>query len=380
MPLGYFLVNFGQEDTMARKQIPDERIIEKNITQRCGGFSFRVRMTVAGVRIDENFDTLDEARAFRDRKRADLALDPTAKLVLQSREAKREAARLTLSALLKRYAEEVTPSKKGKRAELLRIKKLQRFDIAALPVQLIDRSSLRDFMDAGLKEGWSSSTLRKYVMLISAVFTTAIKRWGYTFENPIRTIEVPSNGVGRNRRLEAGEYDRLLTALKRCRNPYMPALFILAVETAARRGELLKLDWRNVDLSTSTAILLDTKNGEDRVIPLSSLARQTLKTLPRAIAGRVFPLEEHQVRSAFEAAFSRARRQYEKECEGAGKAPDPNYLTGLRFHDLRHEATTRLFERGFDMMEAASVTGHKTLSMLKRYTHLRAEDLARKLG
>lgn len=366
---------------MAKKQNQDERIVEKNITQRCGGFSYRVRMTVSGARIDENFDTLEEARAFRDRKRADLALDPTAKLVLQSREAKREAARLTLDSLLSRYADEITPAKKGKRAELLRIKKLRRFDIAALPLQLIDRTALRNFVQAATKqEAWSSSTARKYVMLISAVFTTAVKRWGYTIDNPVSAIEVPSNGVGRTRRLEAGEYDRLLVAVKRCRNRYIPALFVLAVETAARRGELLKLDWKDVDLKAGTAMLRDTKNSEDRIIPLSSRARQTLKDLGRSIAGRVFPLKEYEARSGFEGALRRARRTYERECAAAGKAPDPGYLTGLRFHDLRREATSRLFERGFDIMEAASVTGHKTLSMLKRYTRLRAEDLARKLG
>lgn len=365
---------------MAKKQFHDERIVEKNITSRCGGFSYRVRMTVAGGRIDENFDTLNEARAFRDRKRADLALDPTAKLVLQSRETKRAAARLTLDLLLERYAAEVTPAKKGKRAELLRIQKLRRFPIAALSVHLIDRTALRDFMQAGTKEAWSSSTARKYLMLISGVFTTAVKRWGYTFDNPVRTVEVPSNGAGRTRRLEPGEYDRLLSAAQLCRNRSMPALFVLAVETAARRGELLKLDWKDVDLKAATAVLRDTKNGEDRVIPLSSLARQTLKGLPRAITGPVFPLEEHQARSGFESARLRARRTYEKECRDAGKDPDQNFLTGVRFHDLRREATSRLFERGFDIMEAASVTGHKTLSMLKRYTNLRAEDLARKLG
>lgn len=365
---------------MRKNQAQNERIVEKNITQRCGGYSYRVRMTVSGARIDETFDTLDEARAFRNRKRADLALDPTAKLVLQSREAKREAARLSLNFLLMRYADEVTPTKKGKRAELLRIKKLQRFPIAALPIQLIDRAVLRDFMQAGSKEGWSSSTARKYLMLISAVFTTAVKRWGYTFENPVRSIEVPSNGVGRTRRLELGEYDRMLASLNLCRCRYMPALFVLAVETAARRGELLKLDWKDIDLKAGTAVLRDTKNSEDRVIPLSTLARQTLNELPRAITGPVFPIKEHIARSGFETARLRARRTYEKECRDTGKEPNLNYLIGLRFHDLRREGTTRLFERGFDIMEAASVTGHKTLSMLKRYTNLRAEDLARKLG
>lgn len=365
---------------MRKKQGQDERIVEKNITQRCGGFSYRVRMTVCGARIDENFDTIEEARVFRDRKRADLALDPTAKLVLQSREAKRDATRLTLDLLLERYANEVSPMKKDKRTELLRIRKLRRFSIAALPVQLIDRSALYELMESGKKGGWSLSTTRKYIMLISAVFTVAIKRWGYSFSNPVRSIEVPSNGVARTRRLEPGEYERLLASIKRCRNQYMPALFVLAVETAARRGELLKLDWRDVDLKTCIATLRDTKNGDDRVIPLSSIAVLTLKELPRAIAGPVFPLEEYKARSGFEVARLRARREYENECREQGVDAVSTYLCGLRFHDLRREATTRLFERGFDIMEAASVTGHKTLSMLKRYTNLRAEDLAKKLA
>jgi integrase len=367
---------------MAKKQIQNECIVEKNITQRCDGFSFRVRMTVSGMRIDENFDSLDEARAFRDRKRADLALDPTSRLVLQSRETKREAVRLTLGVLLQRYGTEVTPQKKGKRAELLRIQKLRRFNIAALPIQLIDGNALRSFLQIGTQQGWSSSTARKYLMLISGVYTTAVKSWGYTFSNPVKTVEVPSNGVARSRRLEPGEYELLLEELKHCRNRQMPALFILAVETAARRGELLKLDWRNVDIQTSTAILLDTKNSEDRIIPLSTLAKLTLKNLQGegTCAGPVFSLEEHHARSGFEAALARARQRYEKECAKTGVEPDPNYLRNLHFHDLRREGTTRLFERGFDIMEAASVTGHKTLSMLKRYTHLRAQDLARKLG
>lgn len=55
-------------------------------------------------------------------------------------------------------------------------------------------------------------------------------------------------------------------------------------------------------------------------------------------------------------------------------------IKDLRLHDLRHEATSRLFEKGLHIMEAAAVTGHKTLSQLKKYTHLRAEDIAKKLG
>jgi integrase len=76
-----------------------------------------------------------------------------------------------------------------------------------------------------------------------------------------------------------------------------------------------------------------------------------------------------------EQALSRARVAYEKECEEKKEKPDPSFLVNLHFHNLRHEATSRLFEKGFDTMEVRTITGHKTLQMLARYTHLRAEDL-----
>ena len=124
----------------------------------------------------------------------------------------------------------------------------------------------------------------------------------------------------------------------------------LAIETGMRRGELLGLLWDNVDLERRTAFLPVTKNGESRGVPLSSRAVAVLRGLPAASNGRVFgeltPL-------ALRLSFNRATRR-------AG-------ITGLRLHDLRHEATSRFFEKGLNVMEVASVTGHKTLQMLKRY-------------
>ena len=87
----------------------------------------------------------------------------------------------------------------------------------------------------------------------------------------------------------------------------------------------------------------------------------TLKTIPKSLDGRVFPI-----------AVETVKKSYHRAVERAG-------IDDLRFHDLRHEATSRFFEKNFDTMEVAAITGHKTLAMLKRYTHLRAADLARKL-
>ena len=137
----------------------------------------------------------------------------------------------------------------------------------------------------------------------------------------------------------------------------------LALETAMRQGELLRLHWEYIDLNRGTAHLPDTKNGEARTVPLSSTAIAVLRALPRALHGDVF-------RGVTTEAV---KRSYMRAIRRAGSKD-------LRFHDLRHEATTRLFEKGLNIMEVASITGHKDLRMLRRYTHLKAEDLARKLG
>lgn len=124
----------------------------------------------------------------------------------------------------------------------------------------------------------------------------------------------------------------------------------------------------------------ETKNGEGRVVPLSTKAVGILKALPPSDRDRVFAIRPGTLTAAFTRSCQRAREKYVEDCAHDGSEPDPNFLVNLHLHDMRHEATSRLFEKGLDVMEAASVTGHKTLAMLKRYTHLKAENLAKKLG
>lgn len=365
---------------MATKKQKNEVIVERNITSRYGGYSYRVRLTINGARIDETFDTLQEARAYRDRMRADATTDPTHRLVLEAKQKREDAVKTTLTDLLDQYLKEITPTKRGAQVESAKIGKLKRYEIARLPVYLVGRDAVLRFMATAKREGWSDNNLRKYLMLLSGVFQVAVKRWGMDLENPIRMVEVPGNGKARERRLEAGEYERFIVELRKARNPYIASVFEIAVETASRRGEILKLRRKDIDLQSATAILRNTKNGEDRIIPLSVRAVEIFKQTPASIGGPVFPVTEEQLRQAFLAAKQRARKKYEKECAQQGIDPQPGYISDLRFHDLRHEATSRLFEKGLNLMEVASVTGHKTLEMLKRYTHLRASDLARKLG
>jgi integrase len=166
----------------------------------------------------------------------------------------------------------------------------------------------------------------------------------------------------RDRRLEPGELERLLSACSNP-NPWFRPVIIFAIETGMRRGEILPLCWEHVHLGKRYAHLPDTKNGDSRDVPLSPMALELLEGLPRNIRSDqvVFPLHFEALKSA-----------WGRVCSRAG-------ISDLRFHDLRHEATSRFFEKGLNVMELAAITGHKDLRMLQRYTHLRAEDLALKL-
>lgn len=271
------------------------------------------------------------------------------------------AEHTTLSSLISRYREEVLPTKSGKHL----VPSLNQLDAAfgQYAVSSISSEMIADHRNIRLKTV-SASTIRKEINLLSKLFDLAGKEWGIPLAaNPCAMVSRPAEPKGRDRRLEEGEEAALLMACRQS-SIELEVIMQIALETGARLGELLKLNWKDVNLAKCTAKLLDTKNGDDRIIPLSSRAREALKSLPRHIDGRIF--WRWSASDSFNKTWTRA-------CQRAG-------INNLKFHDLRHEAVSRLFEKGLNPMEAASVSGHKSLSMLKRYTHLRAEDLAQKLG
>jgi integrase len=142
-------------------------------------------------------------------------------------------------------------------------------------------------------------------------------------------------------------------------------LIILALETSMRRGELLGLRWEHIDFERRVAHLPLTKNGDSRDVPLSLRATGALQSLisaTRRHPDRVFPMTGNAVRLAFERLRERVG------------------MNDFHFHDLRHEAVSRLFEKGLNVVEVSTISGHKELRMLQRYTHLRAADLVARLG
>jgi integrase len=266
----------------------------------------------------------------------------------------------TLADVLQRYRKEVSPRKRGSKQEIARIDRLLRDPISKVSLALLSPEMLARFRDRRLKDGPVACSYD--LTIISNVVNQSRKEWGYPLNiNPVDLVLKPAPPRGRNRRLEAGEYERLTAAATKGQTEYLWPLVNLAIETAMRRGELLDLMWDRIDLNKSTAFLPLTKNGFSREVPLSPAAIAWLMKLSR-IDKHVIPVPANAVRLAWDRLVRRAR------------------IDDLRFHDLRHEAISRFFERGLSIPEVALISGHREPRMLFRYTHLRAEDVTKKLN
>ena len=276
----------------------------------------------------------------------------------------REEERITFADALDRYVREVTVHKAGAAQEGRRARLLKRSALGHMFLSVISGKEIAGYRDQRAAAGKSPNTIRLELALVSHLYTTARTEWGMTtLVNPVEFVKKPKLPAGRDRRLEPTEEARLLKAAKEYEGD-IHSIIRFALETAMRRSEIVELEWDRVKLVKRVLVIptKDPKVIRNRDVPLSSKALAILKKLQHQSDGRVWDITENGVSQAFA-----------RICKRAG-------LANLRFHDLRHEATSRLFERGFNPMQVAAITGHKTLQMLKRYTHLRAEDLAKLLG
>lgn len=306
-----------------------------------------------------------------------------------------EAESTSLGELLDRYGREVVPSKKGQAQERSLLGVWRGTTLAKRMVASIRGSDVAALRDEWL-QSYEAATVLRRLQLLSHVFNVARREWGLeSVANPVDLVRKPRANNARSRRVaddkagapagRAGELERIVAATE---SPLLPSLIRLAVETGMRRSELVGLAWEHVDLKRRVAHLPATKNGTSRDVPLSTAAVAEFKALLSRQAngqttfphrGRVFSIREDAVTRAFERAVERARQAYEAECINDDREPDRQFLKGLRFHDLRHEAASRMASV-YQLHELAKVTGHKDPRMLMRYYHPRAEDLAKKLG
>lgn len=276
--------------------------------------------------------------------------------------------------LLRRYEVEVTPNKRSAHSESYHLRHLKGHPIAQIGIARVTPVSVAKYRDDRLKSV-AGPTVRKELTLLSSVIKIAMTEWGYVLkQNAVSVVRKPPNGRPRDRRLECEDLVRLVKALDQCRNPLIKEVFLFALATGMRRGEVLSLTWPNTNLDRKTALLPITKNGEARLVPLSPDAlsvlirrrfdreREASSAVSDCAGLFIFPVSANGFRMAWERVKRRAG------------------VEDLRFHDLRHEAISRFFEIGLSVPEVSLISGHRDARMLLRHTHLKADDIARKLG
>lgn len=272
--------------------------------------------------------------------------------------------RVTLRLLLERYETSVTPLKKGKAAEKYLLRTIQKHSIAELSLDRLTPEAVAEYRDCRLAQV-SPSSVRRELAVLQHCLEIARREWGICLvKNPVAEIKKPSQSLARQRRIEIAELDILRKALIKSRNRLLTNVVHFAIHTGMRRSEILSIRWADIDFSARTVYLADTKNGSSRTVPLSPSA---IGALPVRLIGSeadrlVFPLSANALRLAWERLKRRAG------------------IEDLRFHDLRHEAISRFFEMGLSVPEVSLISGHKDARMLFRYTHLKPDAVAKKLG
>jgi len=267
------------------------------------------------------------------------------------------------------YRSKVSILKKGYAQEKYRIEQISRSALGSMIVREItsvDIATYRDQRLSGInprtKRPLATSTVRLELSLLSNFFDLCRIEWGYADNNPVSNVRKPKIPPGRDRLPTAREEKLILRYCHAHSNPQLYSIVVIALETAMRQGEILSLTWENINLLVRIAHLPVTKNNCKRDVPLSIKARDALIRLGVKQSGRVFSYTSAGLKSTWRWMLQQLQ------------------IENLKFHDLRHAAATRLSELGsLTMLEVAAITGHKSMAMLKRYTHLSGRTLVRKL-
>lgn len=328
------------------------------------GKSWRCEVSLQGVRDSTTFDTKREAELWGMQREA---------IILEGKPAtvQKDLNNTSLIDIFKKYKKEVSVKKRGAKWEVTRLSRFEKEPMFFISINNVNNVLIASWRDKRLTEV-SAATVRRELTLLSGVFTKGIKEWGLDFvRNPVHLIQKPSLTKARSRRITQDEIDQIVDYFKWDRKTepkktshWIAFAFLLAIETAMRRGELLSFTWENFHLDKSYIHLDLTKNGDERDVPLSSKAKALLSILsnkdPQA---RVIPIDPDVLTSS----FLKMRKVLN--------------INDLHFHDTRREATTRLAEKLPSVVELAAATGHKTINILyKTYYQVKAEDLAKKLG
>ncbi|MBZ9808320.1 tyrosine-type recombinase/integrase [Mesorhizobium sp. ESP-6-2] len=279
---------------------------------------------------------------------------------------------VTLADLVVRYRDEVLPKKKGSVVETILLNRFLRYTICQRTLGDLSTADFAAYRDQRLKEPKHRSdkpvtpkSLKRELSPLSHMFRHAAVEWEIPLRNPLDGLKLKVTDNKRERRLRSGELQRLLEATKWCKNRLVAPIIIFALETAMRRGEILATQFRHVDFERRSLVIPESKSGYSRVIPLTARAVAILAA---------FRTEDTKPTDlAFPTTSVAMRLQWDRLTKRAG-------IDDLNFHDLRHEAISRFFERGLTVPEVASISGHRTLAQLMRYSHANQDAVREKLA
>jgi integrase len=328
-------------------------------TGKDGTLTHRVRVRLKGHPV--------QSATFRRKTDARRWIQNTESAIREGRYFKTAAAsRHTVAELVDRYIQEVLPRKPKslakQSAQLLFWKdRIGYYTLAAVTPALIaeQRNILAgEITVRGTQR--SPATVNRLMAALSHAFSIAVKEWGWLDDSPMRRVSKLKEPRGRVRFLCDDERTRLLTACRECNNPYLYPAVVLSLSTGARQMEIMTLRWSDIDLQRGIIVLHETKNGERRALPLQGHALALIKDLGKVrrldtdllFPSHASPQKPQDLRAAWEAALRKAE------------------ITDFRWHDLRHSAASYLAMNGATLAEIAEVLGHKTLAMVKRYSHL----------
>lgn len=280
-----------------------------------------------------------------------------------------EARKHTLAQAIEKYKESVLPSKRDHKKQAAQLnwwkQELGAYTLAEVTPAVLGEA--RDKLTQGdePKKCRSPATVVRYLAALSHVFTVAVREWQWLEDSPMRKVRKPKEPRGRVRILSDDEREELLKACKNSKTPYIHTVVVLALSTGMRQGEIMNLRWQDVDFEKEFIILHETKNDERRAIPLKGEALNLLKEhskLRRLDTNLLFPGRNPQkpvlIRAPWAATVKEAK------------------IEDFRFHDLRHCAASYLAAEGASLIQIAAVLGHRSLQMVRRYSHLTEQDTA----
>jgi len=333
-------------------------------TARDGSKSYRVEVRLKGYPAQRaTFSRLTDARRWAQATEAAMREGRHFKTT--------EAKRRTVADLIDEYTEKVLSKKKPgtQRPQIQQLawwrERIGRYTLADVTKSLIEEClSALEREPIPSKSGppryRSPATVNRYLAAISHAFTRAVDPLGWIEKTPCRKSHWRDEPSGRVRFLDDDERERLLDACRQSASPDLYAAVVLALSTGARQQEILGLRWGQIDLTRKVATLHETKNGEQRVLPLAGPAMELLKVRAKVrrldtdlvFPGRTRPPKPVDLRTPFETALKVAG------------------IENFRWHDLRHTAASYLAMNGATLPELAEILGHKGFAMVKRYSHL----------